>query len=105
MRRLCLNDGNAGQQKNSEQCAMRACHKSGSRLLQKPAKLSFPTELHRGRLARFAPPDSLGQLSLRRQLDLRLGRDWESPAIAERLGGDLDSWRRLLPLVLAALHH
>src|ERR1017187_7244228 len=38
-------------------------------------------------------------------LELRLGRDWESPPIAERLGGDLDSRRRLLPLVFAALNH
>src|ERR1019366_8967679 len=38
-------------------------------------------------------------------LDLRLGRDRKSPPIAERLGGDLDSRRRLLPFVLAALHH
>src|SRR5713226_8492179 len=38
-------------------------------------------------------------------LELRLGRDWKSPPIAKRLGGDLDSGRRLLPLVLAALHH
>ena len=38
-------------------------------------------------------------------LQLRLGRDWESPPVAERLGGDLDSGRRLLPLVFAALNH
>src|SRR5258708_5264891 len=43
--------------------------------------------------------------SLRLGLELRLSRDRESPPIAERLGGDLDSWRCLLPFVLAALHH
>src|SRR6202795_3757045 len=78
----------------------------GSRLLQKPGKLSFPQlRWWRAGLARRPSLHRISHPSRGAALELRLGRDRESPPIAERLGGDLDSRRRLLPLVLAALHH
>src|SRR5271169_5848008 len=56
------------------------------RLLQKPARLSFLNER-------------------KRHLEFRLGGDWKSPPIAERLGGNLDSGCCLLPLIFTTLYH
>src|SRR5579863_2714102 len=38
-------------------------------------------------------------------LNVGLGRDWKTPAVAKSLLRNFQAWCRLLPFVLAALHH
>src|ERR1700675_470336 len=114
-----LSDSDAGQQKSSEHCAMHACHilefewnsivtKTAAVVISEASlvesRASPPGHHGAGRargpsLHRISPHHALAEL------ELRLGRDRKSAPIAKRLGGNLDSRRRLLPLVFAALHH
>src|ERR1700719_4732470 len=70
-----------------------------NRLLQKAAQLS---------LLQKSSNDESGGRRMRPPLcvlELRLGGDWKSPAVAKCFGGNFDSRSSLLPLVFAALYH